>query len=48
MINFKKKETIPLTNIEIKSYGKQKVCYICEKKICDDKKKKMNMTLIIK
>ena len=37
MINFKKKEMIPLTNKEIKSYEKQKVCYICEKKFCDDK-----------
>ena len=33
MINFKKKEMIPLTNKEIKSYEKQKVCYICEKKV---------------
>ena len=40
MINFKKKEMIPLTNTEIKSYEKQKACYICEKKFCDDKNKK--------
>ena len=31
MINFEKKEIIPLTNKEIKSYEKQKVCYVCEK-----------------
>ena len=31
MINFKKKEMIPLTNKEIKSYEKQKVCHICKK-----------------
>ena len=31
---------IPLTNKEIESYEKQKVCYICEKKFCDDKNKK--------
>ena len=31
MINFKKKEMILLTNKEIKSYEKQKVCYIFEK-----------------
>ena len=37
IINFKKKEMKPLTNKEIKSYEKQKVCYICEKKFCDDK-----------
>ena len=30
---------IPLTNKDIKSYEKQKVCYICEKKFCDDEKK---------
>ena len=29
MINFKKKEMIPLTNKEIKLYEKQKFCYIC-------------------
>ena len=40
MINFKKKEMIPLTNKKIKSYEKQKVCYICEKEFCDDKNKK--------
>ena len=40
MINFKKKEMIPLTNKEIKSYEKQKVCYICKLKFCDDKNKK--------
>ena len=38
MINFKKKEMIPLTNKEIKSYEKQKVCHICKKKLCYDKK----------
>ena len=30
----------PLTNKEIKSYEKQKVCYICQKKLCDEKNKK--------
>ena len=40
MINFKKKEMIPLTNKEIKSYEKQKVCHICKKELCDDKNKK--------
>ena len=29
---------IPLTNEETKSYGKQKVCYICEKEFSTDKK----------
>ena len=29
----------PLTNKGIKSYVKQKVCHICEKKVCYDKSK---------
>ena len=33
IINFKKKEMIPLTNTEINSAEKQKVCYICEKTV---------------
>ena len=33
IINLKKKEMIPLANKEIKFYEKQKVCYICEKKV---------------
>ena len=28
---------IPLTNKEIKSYEKQKVCHICKKEFFDDK-----------
>ena len=31
IINFEEKEIIPLTNKEIKSYEKQKVCHICKK-----------------
>ena len=45
IINFEEKEMIPLTNKEIKSYEKQKVCYICEKKFCDDKNKKSEYEL---
>ena len=36
---------IPLTNKEIKSYEKQKICYIHEKKFCDDKNKKSEYDL---
>ena len=36
---------ISLTNKEIKSYEKQKVCYICEKNFCDDKNKKSEYDL---
>ena len=35
-----KKEIILLTNKEIKSYEKKKVCHICKKKVCNDKNKK--------
>ena len=45
MDNFRKKEMIPLTKKEIKSYEKQKVCYICEKKFCYDKNKKSEYEL---
>ena len=45
IINFKKKEMIPLTNKEIKSYEKQKIWYICEKKFCDDQNKKSEYNL---
>ena len=31
IINYEKKEMIPLTHEEIEFYEKQKVCYICEK-----------------
>ena len=30
IINYEEKEMIPLTDKENKSYGKQKVCYICK------------------
>ena len=31
MINYEKKEMIPLTDKNTESYKKKKVCYICEK-----------------
>ena len=40
IINFEEKKMIPLTNKEIKSYEKQKVCRICKEKFCDDNNKK--------
>ena len=33
IINYEKKEMIPLTSKERKLHSKQKVCYICKKKI---------------
>ena len=41
IINYEKKEMIPLTKKEGKKHNKQTVCYICEKRInTDDNKKK--------
>ena len=41
IINYEKKERIPLTYEENKSYKKQKACYICKKGfITDDNNKK--------
>ena len=40
IINFEEKEMIPLTNKEIKSYEKQRVCHIYKKKFCYDKNNK--------
>ena len=37
IINYEKKEIIPLTYEENKSYKKQKVCYICKKEFNTDK-----------
>ena len=38
IINFEEKEMIPLTNKEIKSYQKHKVCHTCKEKFCNDKR----------
>ena len=37
IINYEKKEVIPLTKEEKKSYKKQEACHICEEKFCVDK-----------
>ena len=36
IIDYEKKEMIPLTYEENKSYKKQKVCYICKKRFSTD------------
>ena len=41
IINFEEKEMIPLTNKEIRSYQKQKVCHICKEEFYEDKNKKI-------
>ena len=40
IINYERKEMIPLTDGENKSYKKQKVCYICKKEFNTDKNDK--------
>ena len=37
IINYEKKEMIPLTDEETESYEKQKVCHICKKEFSTDK-----------
>ena len=39
IINYEKKEKIPLKNEENKSYSKQKVCHICKKEFSIDNEK---------
>ena len=36
IINYEKKEMIPLTKKEEKKHNKQKVCYICNKRLSTD------------
>ena len=44
IINYEKKEMIPLTDEEIESFEKQKVCRICKKEFSTDKNdKKMHL-----
>ena len=40
IINYEKKEMIPLTDEEKESYENQKICHICEKEFCTDKNNK--------
>ena len=37
IINYEKKEMIPLTDEEKESYENQKICHICKKEFCADK-----------
>ena len=47
IINFEEKGMIPLTNKEIKSYEKRKVCHIFKKRFCYDKNKKKSEIIAI-
>ena len=42
IINYEKKEMIPLTDEEKESYENQKICHICEKEFSTDNKDKKN------
>ena len=48
IINYEKKEMIPLTNEENKYYEMQKVCYICKKNLILIKMMKIHLNYIIK
>ena len=40
IINYEKKEMIPLNDEEDKSYEKQKLCHMCKKMFCNDENEK--------
>ena len=44
IINYEKKEMIPLTNEEKKTHENQKICYICKQEFCmeENNKKSLN------
>ena len=48
IINYEKKEMIPLTYNELKYYEKQKYCHICKKRFCNDKEDKSKYKLFHK
>ena len=43
IINYEKKEMIPLPDQEKESYENQKICYICEQEFCTDEKNKKEL-----
>ena len=45
IINYEKKEMIPLSDEENKSYERQKVCHICKKEFCIDENEKSEFKL---
>ena len=47
IINYEKKEMIPLTKKEEKKYNKQKVCYICKKNLVPMIKKRLEIIVTI-
>ena len=45
IVNYEEKEMIPLSDKETKSYEKQKVCYICKKRVSTDENDKNEFKL---
>ena len=45
IINYEKKEMIPLTDKEKEAYENQKICYICEQEFCMDENNKKEFKL---
>ena len=45
IINYERKETIPLTDNENKYHEEQKECYICQKEFCWNKNQKLKYKL---
>ena len=40
IINYEKKEVIPLTDKQKESHENQEICYICQRKLCKDENNK--------
>ena len=47
IINYEKKEMIPLTKKEEKKHNKQEICYICKKRFSADDKNKKRLEIIV-
>ena len=45
IINYEKKEMIPLTDEEKETHENQKICYICEQEFCTDENNKKEFKL---
>ena len=47
IINYEKKDMIPLTKKEEKNHNKQEVCYICKREFNTDDKKHYKVKIIV-
>ena len=48
IINYEKKEMIPLTEKEKETYENQKICHMCEQEFCTSEKNKKEFKLMQK